>query len=1163
MEVYKTGKPMTTVELGRGGFAIRGIAPIFIGDSLVGSVEMYYSPLDIKRIIDREDAKSGIFFILEKAKAEKLFFKEEIEQKYKYSVGDYYATDPNQEWINPELILNNEIIEKATESGLISGDLIDDYSVSYIPLKDFTGNVIGQIVFVKDFGEEIATSKETVLLINLLLVLIVVVFGLLIIVILRIYVNKPLKSVGYALQSISTGDFDYNNSNREEILKFTNTKNKDEIGELSGYFNQTISSIKNLMNDVNELSDSAVNGNLDKRADDGKYKGEYRSLVTGVNGLLDAVISPLNVTAEYVDRISKGDIPPKITDDYKGDFNEIKNNLNQLIDNLDNFVNQMNHMSKEHDLGDIDVIMNEDTFHGAYREMASGVNNMVNGHISVKKKAMACFMEFGNGNLDAEVEQFPGKKAFINDTIEKVRKNIKALIEDANILAVAARDGKLDTRADASKHQGDYRRIVQGINDTLDNVIGPLNVTAEYVDRISKGDIPPVITDEYSGDFNEIKTNLNALINATNQASELAVAISNGDLSSEVNIRSDNDELMIALSRMKDAISSVAEDTIELATLAAGGQIEKRAEADKYKGEYYNIINGVNQTLQAVTNVLNTSSNIMIADVDGIIRFMNKPVISLLSKYESNIRQQYPDFAVSKLVGRNIDSFHKNPQHNRSLLTGLSDASHTAIISIGDQIFKLVVSAYHNSAGDKLGYVVQWNNITNERLFEEELANLIETVTAGDLSASIDAEKLEGNLHEISTKINQMLGLILNPINETIDVLQKMSEGNFSVQVRGDYKGDHAKLKNAINTTIDMLPINETIRILEAMADGDLTKEMKGKYKGDALKLKNSLNSTIESINEILAQVKATVEEVNRGAMQVADASNSLSQGATEQAASLEEITSSMGEIGSQTKTNAENANQANILANQAKQSAESGNNEMGQLNKAMSEISESSANISKIIKVIDEIAFQTNLLALNAAVEAARAGRHGKGFAVVAEEVRNLAGRSASAAKETAEMIENTIKRVENGSLLAGKTADVLEEIKNGNIKAADIVAEIATASSEQAQGISQINEGLNQIDKVTQTNTASAEESASASEELSGQARLLREMVMKFNLRKDIELDLDNDALMSKSRGGRALSDGRNEQETESYTPSSHDEDADDPNDFINLDEDDFGKY
>jgi methyl-accepting chemotaxis protein len=159
--------------------------------------------------------------------------------------------------------------------------------------------------------------------------------------------------------------------------------------------------------------------------------------------------------------------------------------------------------------------------------------------------------------------------------------------------------------------------------------------------------------------------------------------------------------------------------------------------------------------------------------------------------------------------------------------------------------------------------------------------------------------------------------------------------------------------------------------------------------------------------------------------------------------------------------------------------------------------------------------------------------------------------------------MIENTIKRVENGSMIASKTAEALEEIKNGNIKAADIVAEIATASNEQAQGVSQVNEGLNQIDKVTQTNTASAEESASASEELSGQARLLREMVMKFNLRKDIELDLDNDALMSKSRGGRALSDGRNEQETESYTSSSHDEDADDPNDFINLDEDDFGKY
>lgn len=212
-----------------------------------------------------------------------------------------------------------------------------------------------------------------------------------------------------------------------------------------------------------------------------------------------------------------------------------------------------------------------------------------------------------------------------------------------------------------------------------------------------------------------------------------------------------------------------------------------------------------------------------------------------------------------------------------------------------------------------------------------------------------------------------------------------------------------------------------------------------------------------------------------------------------------------MNEIASQTKQNAENASHANKLAGEAKEYAERGNQQVGEMVAAMKEISESSRNISKIIKVIDEIAFQTNLLALNAAVEAARAGKHGKGFAVVAEEVRNLAARSAKAAKETAEMIEGAVKKIEDGTAMADRTAEALTQIVSAATKVTDLVAEIAAASNEQAQGVSQITQGLSQIDQVTQQNTAHAEESASAAEELSSQAMLLQQLISSFKLAED----------------------------------------------------------
>ena len=452
------------------------------------------------------------------------------------------------------------------------------------------------------------------------------------------------------------------------------------------------------------------------------------------------------------------------------------------------------------------------------------------------------------------------------------------------------------------------------------------------------------------------------------------------------------------------------------------------------------------------------ATNIMVADENNIIVSTNPAMISTLRAAEASIRQTLPSFSVSNVVGSNIDVFHKNPGHQKNV-TAMLKSAHKAEINLGNKIFSLNLNPIIYDTGERKGTVVEWVDVTEERLFSKTVDDVIATAINGDLKVRIETGSHGGRNEQVFSRINGLLEMFDNLMGSVTESISAISEG-------------------------------------------DLTKKMAGNYDGSFAILQEDVNSTIERLVNVVSEIRESAVSVKGGAVEISSGNNNLSQRTEQQAASLEETSAAMEEITTTVQQNASNAVQANTLALGAREAAENGGSVVGDAVSAMQAISESSNKINDIIGVIDEIAFQTNLLALNAAVEAARAGDQGRGFAVVADEVRNLAGRSATAAKEIKELIKDSGDKVQEGSNLVNKSGETLDEIVIAVKKVNDIVAEISTASDEQARGLDEVNKAILDMDEMTQQNAALVEEAAAASESLGTEAEALDEMISFFNI-------------------------------------------------------------
>ncbi|BAJ00147.1 methyl-accepting chemotaxis protein [Shewanella violacea DSS12] len=450
---------------------------------------------------------------------------------------------------------------------------------------------------------------------------------------------------------------------------------------------------------------------------------------------------------------------------------------------------------------------------------------------------------------------------------------------------------------------------------------------------------------------------------------------------------------------------------------------------------------------QALDNV---SANTMVADADLNIIYMNNAVGNMFRNAQSDIIKDLPNFDANNLIGVNIDDFHKNPAHQRGLLGGLT-STYSSQLLIGGRTFKVVANPIKDDKGDRIGTVVEWTDRTAEVAIEHEIDTIISSAAAGDLSHRVSTEGKDGFFLNLSNGLNRLVGIADNVISDVVNMF-------------------------------------------DGLAKGDLTRQINGEYEGQFGKLQTDANATVSRLTEVLGGISESANTVTSGAEEIAQGNADLSQRTEEQAASLEETASSMEQMTATVTQSAQNATLANELAQEANSKAEHGGKVVEQAVSAMEAINDSSKRISDIIGVIDEIAFQTNLLALNAAVEAARAGEQGRGFAVVAGEVRNLAQRSAGAAKEIKELIRDSVGKVTDGTQLVNQSGETLEDIVQAVTKVADMISQISIASDQQSSGIQEVNKAISQMDEMTQQNAALVEQVSAAGEAMADQARNMK---------------------------------------------------------------------
>ncbi|MBE0494695.1 MAG: PAS domain-containing protein, partial [Thiomicrospira sp.] len=463
----------------------------------------------------------------------------------------------------------------------------------------------------------------------------------------------------------------------------------------------------------------------------------------------------------------------------------------------------------------------------------------------------------------------------------------------------------------------------------------------------------------------------------------------------------------------------------------------------------------------AVMKALDSATScIMLADTDHHIQYANRSLLNIFANYENQIQQALPNFHTQKVIGSNIDIFHKDPQHIRQRLESLTERMVTEL-TINGLRFRLTITPIRVNK-KRQSTMVEWQDITIEHQIQSQLQAVIQDLSLGHFNSIEVSDHASGFYRELQVGIN-----------------------------------------NVINTLHDAM--TDITQVVVAQSEGDLTQEVTFDYQGDLGQLTQAINASTRKLREIVSDVLDVASHVSEEAHEVSSDAHELSSRVQEQASSLEQTSATMHEMNTAVQNSSQNAIETEKVAQKVEAQVASGAKVMQQTLEAMTDIQKSSHQIADIVTLIDSIAFQTNLLALNAAVEAARAGDHGRGFAVVAGEVRGLAQKSAEAAKDIRQLINSSVEKIDFGTKMAASASDELAGVSQSIEQVTEMVEQIAQSATEQADGINQVNLAITSIDNVTQQNAGLVERTTEAAKGLSEQAQKLNHNMSFFKTRSN----------------------------------------------------------